>query len=58
MIIFLRLREATKKVIFSGSAIKALTPPPLELNGSRNFGRRKKNGTAIKKKGLFLCGFP
>ena len=39
------LREAVKKVFF-GSAVKAFTPLPLELYGSRNF-----NGTVIKKNG-------
>ena len=30
-----------KSLFFNGSAIKALTPPPIELNYSRNFANRK-----------------
>ena len=39
---FYWVREAAKKKFFYGSAIKALTPSPLELNGSRNFAVGKK----------------
>ena len=31
------LREAAKKVFFSGQATKALFPPPLELSGHKIF---------------------
>ena len=31
------VREAAKKVFFSGPATKAFTPPPSQLSGSRNF---------------------
>ena len=43
------LREAAKKVIFLVAvSLRPLTPPPLELNSRRNFGRRwKKNNINI-----------
>ena len=30
-------REAAKKLIFNGRAIKTTSPPPIEINGRRNF---------------------
>ena len=36
------LKEDAKKTLFIGSAIKALTPPPFEPNGSRNSPSGKK----------------
>ena len=42
-----------KSSLFNCNAIKALAPPPLELNGSWNFGRRKK---IVLKSYFFLDG--
>ena len=48
------VREAVKKYLFYISAIKGFNPappPPLEFNGSRNFGRRKKKSNKERKEG-------
>ena len=34
-------RKPQKKLVINGSAIKALTPTPLELNVNQNFDRRQ-----------------
>ena len=49
--------EAAKKWPFlnGSSAIKALRPPPLELNGSRELQLFNKKST---QKSIFFCGFP
>ena len=47
--------QVSLKIFFKGIAIKALTPPPFELNGSQNFVVGFFfNGSALKKKILRL----